>query len=294
MDKVVVIGGSGFLGSHAADELTRRGFKVLVFDNVESRWIQENQEMMVGDVLNEQDLEIAMKGARYCYHFAGIADIDESHARPVETINLNVMGLTKSLEAARVAKVDRFIYASTMYVYSLFGSFYRASKQASETIIEAYQAGYSLNYTLLRYGSLYGPRSQEWNGLRKYVRQVVNTGSIDYLGSGNERREYIHVKDAARLSVDVLDEEHRNKAITVTGSQIMTSKELIDLIFEIAGKKADVNFKETQSAGYHYTMTPYRYTPQQSEKLVPKQFIDLGQGVLELVEELYNEKQGLI
>ena len=46
MDKVVVIGGSGFLGSHAADELTRRGFKVLVFDNVESRWIQENQEML--------------------------------------------------------------------------------------------------------------------------------------------------------------------------------------------------------------------------------------------------------
>jgi len=290
MDKVVVIGGSGFLGSHAADELSRCGYKVLIFDSVKSRWTQEDQEMMVGDMLNEEDLETAMRGARYCYHFAGVADIDQSHTRPVETINLNVMGLTKSLEAARVAKVDRFIYASTMYVYSPFGSFYRASKQASETIIEAYNSDYSLNYTLLRYGSLYGPRAQDWNGLRKYVRQAVTTGRIDYFGSGNERREYIHVRDAARLSVDILDEEHRNKAITVTGSQVLTSKELIDLIFEITGKKTHVTFKEMESAGYHYTMTPYRYTPQKAEKLIPKQFVDLGQGVLELVEELYNEK----
>ena len=196
------------------------------------------------------------------------------------------MGTTCILEALRSVGVKRFVYASTMYVYSPYGSYYRASKQAAETIIEAYSESYDIQYTFLRYGSLYGPRAQDWNGLRKYVRQAVNTGRIDYFGSGNERREYIHVRDAARLSVDILDEEHRNKAITVTGSQIMTSKELINLIFEIAGKEVNVNFEETQSAGYHYTMTPYRYTPQQSEKIVPKQFIDLGQGVLELVEEL--------
>ena len=286
MDKVVVTGGTGFMGSHTADELTRRGYHVIVFDQAESPWLHPDQEMMIGDVLDPKSLAMAMKGARYVYHFAGIADIEESRSRPVETMNLNVMGASLVVEAARQSGVERVIFASTMYVYSPFGSFYRASKQAAETIIEAYQQEYALDYTFLRYGSLYGPRAQDWNGLRKYVQQVVEGGQITYAGTGEEKREYIHVYDAARLSVDVLDEKHRNRAITVTGSQILSSKEMMDLIFEIAGKKSDIVLTDTERKGYHYNLTPYRYTPKQAFKLVPSEFIDIGQGILELVEEL--------
>ncbi len=286
MDKVVVTGGAGFMGSHTADELTRRGYHVLVFDQTESPWLHPDQEMMIGDVLDPKSLAMAMKGARYVYHFAGIADIEESRSRPVETMNLNVMGASLVVEAARQSGVERVIFASTMYVYSPFGSFYRASKQAAETIIEAYQQEYALDYTFLRYGSLYGPRAQDWNGLRKYVQQVVEGGQITYAGTGEEKREYIHVYDAARLSVDVLDDKHRNRAITVTGSQILSSKEMMDLIFEIAGKKSDIVLTDTERKGYHYNLTPYRYTPKQAFKLVPSEFIDIGQGILELVEEL--------
>ena len=286
MDKVVVTGGAGFMGSHTADELTRRGYHVLVFDQTESPWLHPDQEMMIGDVLDPKSLAMAMKGARYVYHFAGIADIEESRSRPVETMNLNVMGASLVAEAARQRGVERVIFASTMYVYSPFGSFYRASKQAAETIIEAYQQEYALDYTFLRYGSLYGPRAQDWNGLRKYVQQVVEGGQITYAGTGEEKREYIHVYDAARLSVDVLDDKHRNRAITVTGSQILSSKEMMDLIFEIAGKKSDIVLTDTERKGYHYNLTPYRYTPKQAFKLVPSEFIDIGQGILELVEEL--------
>ncbi len=291
MDKVVVTGGAGFMGSHTADELTRRGYHVIVFDQAESPWLHPDQEMMIGDVLDSKSLAMAMKGARYVYHFAGIADIEESRSRPVETMNLNVMGASLVVEAARQSGVERVIFASTMYVYSPFGSFYRASKQAAETIIEAYQQEYALDYTFLRYGSLYGPRAQDWNGLRKYVQQVVEGGQITYAGTGEEKREYIHVYDAARLSVDVLDEKHRNRAITVTGSQILSSKEMMDLIFEIAGKKSDIVLTDTERKGYHYNLTPYRYTPKQAFKLVPSEFIDIGQGVLELVKELHEESQ---
>ena len=291
MDKVVVTGGTGFMGSHTADELTRRGYHVIVFDQAESPWLHPDQEMMIGDVLDPKSLAMAMKGARYVYHFAGIADIEESRSRPVETMNLNVMGASLVVEAARQSSVERVIFASTMYVYSPFGSFYRASKQAAETIIEAYQQEYALDYTFLRYGSLYGPRAQDWNGLRKYVQQVVEGGQITYAGTGEEKREYIHVYDAARLSVDVLDDKHRNRAITVTGSQILSSKEMMDLIFEIAGKKSDIVLTDTERKGYHYNLTPYRYTPKQAFKLVPSEFIDIGQGVLELVKELHEEGQ---
>lgn len=291
MDRVVVTGGAGFMGSHTADELTRRGYDVLVFDQIESPWIQPDQEMMLGDVLDPNAISRAIEGSRYVYHFAGIADIEDSRKRPVDTTRLNVLGTSVVAEAARQSDVERVIYASTMYVYSPFGSFYRASKQAAETILEAYEQEHALDYTFLRFGSLYGPRAQDWNGLRKYVRQVVEEGKITYAGTGEEKREYIHVTDAARLSVDVLDEKHRNRAITVTGSQVLTSREMMDLIFEIAGRNTEVVLTDSGRKGYHYTLTPYRYTPKPALKLVPSEFIDLGQGILELVEELQEARR---
>jgi UDP-glucose 4-epimerase len=245
--------------------------------------------MVVGDILDRDTVNTVVSGAKYLYHFAGIADIAEAKERPFDTINLNVMGTTVALEAAVKSGVERFIYASTMYVYSPYGSFYRASKQATETIIEAYSERFELDFTHLRYGSLYGPRSQAWNGLRRYVSQVIREGKLDYYGTGKERREYIHVHDAARLSVNILDEIHKNKAITVTGHQVLNSEELIDLIFEISGIEKNVIFSQDSLSQDHYVMTPYRYTPAQAKKLVPDQFIDLGQGVLEIIEYVHQE-----
>ena len=287
MDKATVIGGSGFLGSHIADELSRRGIAVTVFDHSASPWIRDNQTMVVGDMLDRELLQKACDGSRYLYHFGGIADISEAKAKPFKAIEVNVIGVATALEAARAVRVERFIYASTMYVYSAAGSFYRASKQAAETIVEAYAESFDFDYTLLRYGSLYGPRAQAWNGLRGYVKQVVEEGRLDYAGSGQERREYIHVCDAARLSVDILDKQHRNQAITVTGSQVLNSADLAAMIFEIAGKKANVIFSKDERSEEHYHMTPYRYTPKHAKKLVPLEFVDLGQGILEVVEEIH-------
>ena len=290
MTKVVVTGGSGFIGSHTADELSDRGYSVTIFDSVESPWLRDDQRMVIGDILDEKALVDAFDGASIVYHFAGVTDINDANKRPLDAIKLNIIGTATVVDATQRMGVERFIYASTMYVYSPYGSFYRASKQAAETLIESYHEKYGQEYTLLRYGSLYGPRAQEWNGLRRYVRQVVCDGKLQYDGSGRERREYIHVKDAARLSVDVLKEQYKNQAITVTGLQVLNSRELIELIFEIAGIEEQVEYVEAAKQGYHYTMTPYRYTPKQAKKLVPKEFVDLGQGVLEIVEEIYNDK----
>jgi UDP-glucose 4-epimerase len=286
MDKVVVIGGSGFVGSHTADALSERGYQVTIYDCKTSPWLREDQKMVLGDVLDIDKLYKTIDGARYVYHYAGIADISESMLKPYETININVMGASAVVQAAVKAGVERFIYASTMYVYSPYGSFYRASKQATETIIEAYHEQYGIDYTFLRYGSLYGPRAQEWNGLYGYVNQIISDRKLNYRGSGNEKREYIHVRDAAALSVKILDDKHKNQAITVTGQQILNSSELIDMIFEITGIRKNVEYHDEDTDSGHYKLTPYRYTPKQAKKLVPEEFIDIGQGILEVVEDI--------
>ncbi len=287
--KVLVIGGSGFMGSHTADELSNKGYQVSILDCVTSPYLRSDQEMIVGDIFDKNKLERAMSGVNIVYYFAGVADIGDAKENPKYTINMNVMGIVNVLHASVNAKVERFVYASTMYVYSSHGSFYRASKQCAEIIIEAYSDEFALDYTLLRYGSLYGPRAQEWNGLRKYVEQVVKKERLDYRGTGRERREYIHVIDAAILSVKVLDDAHRNRAITVTGNQILDSKTLIDMIFEISNVKYNANFEDKNIDQSHYETTPYRYTPKNAMKLVPSEFIDIGQGILDLVEQISSE-----
>jgi UDP-glucose 4-epimerase len=286
MKKVVVVGGSGFLGSHTADELSRRGYDVVIFDSVKSRWLRDDQEMIIGDIMDRDAVRNALEAATAVYHFAGISDINEATEKPFNTVKVNVLGTANILESVCELKVKRFMYASTLYVYSSYGSFYRATKQSSETLIEAYQEINQFDYTFMRYGSLYGPRAQDWNGIRRYVEDIIRNGQLVYDGTGRERREYIHVNDAARLSADVITQDFVNQAVTITGSQVLTSRELIDLIFEIAGLEENARYMPEEKAGYHYSSTPYRYTPKQAKKLVPREFIDIGEGVLEIIEEI--------
>lgn len=290
MKKALVIGGSGFMGSHTADELTRKGYQVTIFDKKMSPWLLNNQKIILGDLMNIDELKVASKGMDYVYHFAGVADIGEAKIFPRKTINMNVIGVTNSLEASIENKVKRFIFASTMYVYSNQGSFYRASKQAAETLIEAYGEQSGIEYTLLRFGSLYGPRSQEWNGIRSFVNQIIKKGKLNYTGTGYEMREYIHVYDAARLSVEILIKKHINSAVTITGQQLIKVDDLFSILFEIIGKDKLVKYLNKSTLSDHYGNTPYRYSPKIAKKIVPQEFVDLGQGLLDLVEETYRKK----
>ena len=287
--KVLVIGGSGFMGSHTADELTKQGYEVSLFDIQPSKWKSEEQKMLIGDFMSLDDLKKAMENVSYVYHFGAIADIGEAKENPVKTLESNIMGIINVLEAVKESKIKRFMYASTVYVYSSHGSFYRVSKQAAESIIESYHEEYGLNYTFLRYGSLYGPRSQSWNGIRGFVKQVLKKNKIEYAGNGEEIREYIHVSDAAKLGVDLLDNKYSNSAVIITGHQTIRAKDLFSIIFEISGKEDNIKFLKNDVRADHYGNTPYRYSPKSAKKIVPSEFVDLGQGLLNIIEEVQQE-----
>lgn len=292
--KALVTGGSGFLGSHVADELSRHGYTVTIFDQTESPWLSQGQHMIVGDVMDQELVEAIVKGQDVVYHMAGIADIGESSRSPLKTIEYNILGSTRIIDACVRMGVRRFMFASSLYVYSDKGSFYRVSKQAVESILESYGSQQNLSYTVLRYGSLYGLRAQDWNGMRSFVKSAVEAGQITYYGTGEERREYIHVKDAARLSVQALDEKYSGQCLTVTGTQVMTIREMLGMIREICGKDVGLNFTcvGSEYEESHYSLTPYRYTPKRGSKIVPREFVDLGEGILDLVQEVERECNG--
>lgn len=285
MKRVVVYGGSGFLGSHVADALTEAGYAVRLFDRAPSPFLQQGQEMVVGDMLDAEAVARAARGCQVVYNFAAIASIDDARKRPVDTLKVNVLGNAHALEAARLAKAERFVLASSVYVYSQSGSFYRATKQACEQYVEAYKDEFGLDYTILRYGSLYGRRADDRNGIYRMIQTALQEGRIKYMGTGEELREYIHVEDAARLSVDVLKPEFANQPITLTGHHPLKVREVMEMLREILGGKVKLECANENYEG-HYNITPYQYHPKVGKKLVSQLYTDMGQGLLDCIAEL--------
>jgi len=198
------------------------------------------------------------------------------------------MGTMHILDACREYGIKRFVYSSTIYVYSDHGSYYRSSKQACELFIENYQQEYKLDFTILRYGSLYGPRANDFNFIRNCIRQALLEGAITRKGDGEEIRDYINIIDAAKATVEALGEEYKNSYLMITGSQTMKVKELLSMIKEIMNDKIDINYTNESFEG-HYKITPYSFKPKVALKITPKDYHDLGQGILDSIYEIYQE-----
>tara|TARA_B100000767_G_C19726697_1_gene519814 strand:- start:145 stop:1020 length:876 start_codon:yes stop_codon:yes gene_type:complete len=287
--KVIVVGGSGFIGSHVADRLSDVGYQVTIYDKIKSQWLRNDQKLIIGDVQDIEKLNQIIAGAEVVYNFAALANLDEAFTQPVKTININILGNLNVLEACRTNNVRRFIYASTVYVHSRQGGFYRCSKQASEAYVEEYQKIFGLDYTILRYGSLYGPRADHTNGLYRIIKSALENGKVSYEGDIDAMREYIHVEDAARVSVDVIKDDFINQSIVLTGQEPMRVEDMLKMLAEILGISQDaIEFIKSDHTG-HYIRTPYAYQPKLGKKYIPPIHVDLGQGLLQMINELQAE-----
>ncbi len=285
---ILVTGGSGFLGSHVVDALSDAGHQVIVFDTHFSPYLRSDQKMQVGDILDKELLTKCLQDIDVIYHFAGIADIDDCMVRPLDTARINILGTVTLLEACREIGVKRFVFASSAYVYSNSGYFYRSSKQACESFIENYSHLYDLKYTCLRYGSLYGPRADIRNSIYKLIRQAMENGKIIYHGTGDELREFIHVRDAAQSSVKILAPEYENQYITLTGNEKMRYKDLLEMIKEMMNHELEIKIAPSQRKA-HYKITPYNFSPKLGLKINCNPHVDMGQGLLQCMAEIFEE-----
>jgi UDP-glucose 4-epimerase len=151
--------------------------------------------------------------------------------------------------------------------------------------VEEYQKAYNLDYTILRYGSLYGPRANSSNGLYRIVKKALESGLIEYEGSPDSLREYIHVEDAALASVAILSSDFRNQSVVLTGQEPMRVLDMLEMLAEILGLQDAVKFVLGDQPG-HYVRTPYAYQPKLGRKYVPPVHVDLGQGLMQLIDEV--------
>ncbi len=289
--KVVVFGGCGFIGSYVVEELINNSYEVIAADLNSSKYVNEKYFIKC-DILDVKAVNEIVKNASIVYNFAGFANLDDAIANPTKALELNVMGNLNILEACKMHHIKRFVYASSAYAMSDKGSFYGISKLTSEKLTEEYYKKFGLEFTIVRYGSVYGERDYYNNYIYNLLKKSLKTGEINHNGDGEEIREYIHVVDVAKLAVDIIkSDEFINEHIILTGVERMKRKELFDMINEILGGELKINLNDD---GYnnHYKTTPYSFLPTRSKKLTANPYIDMGQGLLDCLKDIEknNEK----
>jgi len=290
--KVVVFGGNGFIGSYVIEELLNRGYEVVSADLNPSPYVDEKYFRKC-DILDAQNVNDLVKDAHIVYNFAGFANLDDAIENPVKAMELNVMGNLNILEACKNNNIKRFIYASSAYAMSDKGSFYGISKLTSEKLTEEYYKKFGLEFTIVRYGSVYGERDYHNNYIYNLLKTSIQTNEINHSGDGEEVREYIHAADVAKLAVDIIEsDEFINEHLILTGVERIQRKELFEMINEIMGGKLKITLNRD---GYHnhYQITPYSFHPTRSKKLVANPYIDMGQGLIDCLKNI-EEKYGSV
>jgi len=126
------------------------------------------------------------------------------------------------------------------------------------------------------------------------LKQALTERRIDCVGTGEELREYIHASDAARASVEILADEFANQHVIITGHHPMRVRDLLAMIREIVGRDVEVNPQagsmyddSTKRDSGHYKLTPYNFQPKIGRKLAGNYYLDMGQGLLDVLEEIY-------
>ena len=127
MSKILIVGGSGFIGSHVADELSESGHEVIIYDIKESEYLSEKQQMIIGKNDDSEKIgKVLDTGIDYVYNFSSIADIEEAKENIDSMINVNIKGNLVLMNECCKAGVKRYIYSSSLYVFSGYGTLYIA------------------------------------------------------------------------------------------------------------------------------------------------------------------------
>lgn len=282
--KVLIFGGSGFLGRNLADYLDKKKHKVTVFDTKKISF-KKNIKFIKGDILNPSKVKKATKGQDIVYNLAGISDIGESIKNPILTTKINILGSVFTLEAAVKFKVKRYIFASSIYVLSRQGGFYKTSKQSVESFIEEYNKRNNLRYTILRYGSVYGPDSDTRNGIKKIISSALKNKSILYGGTAKAERRFIHVNDAVRASEQILKNRFVNKRVLITGLKKIKIKKIVTKIKSILNSDKKIIFRRKPMMG-HYDTNPFNDLPKNQINFLVKPSISLEAGIKQIIEKL--------
>jgi len=258
MAKVVVTGGSGFIGSHVVDVMIEAGHDVTVIDH---RVKPHRPDVGFEDVdlMDLSSVLTSTRGAEHIFHLAAVSNVNYALKYPVYTATLNVVGTANILEAARLNAARRFYLASTVWVYNGApggdtvdestpfyldgaGHIYTSTKMASEMVCHNYGQLYGVPFTVLRYGIPYGPRMREELLIPVFIKKAMAGEPLTVSGTGDQYRKFIYVRDMAEGHLLAMNDVAANKTYNLEGSRKVTVLEVAEGIRRVLGNGVRIEF----------------------------------------------------
>jgi UDP-glucose 4-epimerase len=258
MAKVIVTGGSGFIGSHVVDALMDAGHQVTVMDH-RVRPHREDVRFEDVDLMDLSSVLGATKGAEHIFHLAAVSNVNYAYNYPVYTVALNILGTTHVLEAARINGAKRVYLASTVWVYNGTpnggplaesvpfyldgaGHIYTSSKMACEMVCHNYRQLYDVPFTILRLGIPYGPRMREELLIPTFIKKALAGQPLTIAGTGNQYRNFIYVRDLAEAHALAMKETAADQTYNLEGSRKVTVLEVAQGIRAAIGDHVKIEF----------------------------------------------------
>lgn len=283
----LITGGAGFIGYHLAQALLRRSERVVVVDNfntfydpalkrknVSDLCAQGKLEVHEADILDSALLRQLFERHRpdAVVHLAAWAGVRPSLDRPALYSDVNVTGTVNVLELARDFGVGCLVFGSSSSVYGgntkvPFSetdsvdrpvSPYAATKKAGELLCHTYAHNYGLPITCLRFFTVYGPRQRPEMAIHKFARLICEGRPVPVFGDGSSRRDYTYVDDIVSGVLGALERRHAFSIFNLGESQTTTLLDLVRLLEEALGKKADLHFLPEQPGDMEITYADIR------------------------------------
>lgn len=267
--KILLTGGAGFIGSHLAEALLKRGDQIDCLDNfndyynpaikrenIKNSLKYSSYQLIEGDILDLELLSRLFNKNNYdaVVHLAARAGVRPSLKEPFLYQEVNIRGTMNLLEMTRIHQIQKFIFASTSSVYGKnkkvpFSeadavdqpvSPYAATKRAAEIIAYTYYHLYQIAITCLRFFTVYGPRQRPDMAIHKFTELIYSGKSIQMFGDGQSERDYTYVDDIIHGVIQAIDRTGGYKIYNLGESRTTSLKRLIELIEENLNKKAIV------------------------------------------------------
>jgi UDP-glucose 4-epimerase len=246
VEKVVITGGAGFIGSNLGHMLYSKGYDVLLLDDLSFGHLDNLQKngKSFGTFkkidIRSSELKNYFSGADYVFHLAGISTLPICQSEPVNSIDVNVTGTVNVLEAARLSDVQRVIFASTAGVYENNTKFpceeddvieptltYTLTKSFCEKLCDSYKKLYGLETCVTRYNNVYGPNQDIKRTSPPFVayviRELLNNNSPVFHSNGNQKRDYVFIDDVNNLNYLCMNHPNANGEIFNVSSGVAYS-----------------------------------------------------------------------
>ncbi|MDH5764746.1 MAG: NAD-dependent epimerase/dehydratase family protein [Gammaproteobacteria bacterium] len=269
MEKILITGGAGFIGSHTADLLMEQGIPVRVLDNLSSghRHNLPDQhpllEFIEGDICDADTVKNAMKDVSHCLHLAAQVSVVASLEDPEFSAQQNILGFVNVMEAARNNNVKRLVYASSAAIYGEPPKLpldenldvkqlspYGLEKQINELYCDLYHRLYNFSSLGMRFFNVYGPRQDPKSPyagvIALFVDRITANQPVTVFGDGKQTRDFIYVRDVARTNIAALQNSYQGACNVATGKQT-SLLDLINTLSELTGNQTDVSFDEPRT-----------------------------------------------